>query len=122
MILRIFSIYGLLLPIERMTGIGLDSVNRPDRNFIKVLYMTIMNVVGDLIAVFVFKSLAGVAIGSVIFNIFGIWIGIIFLDKEIGLKIGKIFSSGYTFYARLYQTVRGMGKGAALDYEQDQNN
>ena len=58
-IVRIFSIYGLLLPIERMTGIGLDSVNRPDRNFQKVLYMTIANVIGDLIAVFVFKSWRG---------------------------------------------------------------
>jgi hypothetical protein len=104
-----------------MTGIGLDSVNRPDLNFLKVLYMAIMNVVGDLIAVFVFKSLAGVAIGSVIFTIFGVWIGIIYLDKEIGLKIGKIFSSGYSFYGRLYQTMRGMRKGAALDYKQDQN-
>ena len=122
MILRIFSIYGLLLPVERMTGIGLDSVNRPDRNFLKVLYMTIMNVVGDLIAVFVFKSLAWVAIGSVVFTIFGIWIGIIFLDKEIGLEIRKIFSSGYYFYLRLYQTIRGMGKGSVLDYEQDQKN
>ncbi len=120
MIVRIFSIYGLLLPIERMTGIGLDSVNRPDRNFLKVLYMTITNVVGDLIAVFIFKSLAGVAIGSVIFTIFGVWIGIYFLDKEIGLETKKIFSSGLEFYQRMYQSFRSLGKHGVLGYENNQ--
>lgn len=115
MIVRIFSIYGLFLPIERMTGIGLDSVNRPDRNFLKVLYITITNVVGDLIAVFIFKSLAGVAIGSVIFNILGAWIGVLFLDKEIGLERRKIFSSGIDFYRMIYQSFRNLGKQRMLD-------
>ncbi len=115
MIVRIFSIYGLLLPIERMTGIGLDSVNRPDRNFLKVLYMTITNVIGDLVAVFVFKSLAGVAIGSVIFTMLGVWLGTLFLDKEIGLEHRKIFSSGIDFYRMIYHSFRNLGKQSMLD-------
>jgi hypothetical protein len=36
-IVRVFSVYGLLLPIDRMTGVGLDSINRPKINAIKVL-------------------------------------------------------------------------------------
>jgi O-antigen/teichoic acid export membrane protein len=120
MIVRIFSIYGMLLPIERMTGIGLDSVNRPDRNFQKVLYMTIANVIGDLVAVFIFKSLAGVAIGSVLFTIMGIWIGAYFLDKEIGLVPKKIFSSGIDFYRMIYHSFRDWGKSRVLDYEHNQ--
>jgi O-antigen/teichoic acid export membrane protein len=122
MIVRIFSLYGLLLPIERMTGIGLDSVNRPDRNFLKVLYMTITNVIGDLIAVFIFKSLEGVAIGSVIFTIFGVWIGTLFLDKEIGLEKKKIFSSGLDFYQKMYHSFRSIGKQGVLDYENNEKN
>ncbi len=122
MIVRIFSLYGLLLPIERMTGIGLDSVNRPDRNFLKVLYMTITNVIGDLIAVFVFKSLTGVAIGSVLFTILGVWIGILFLDKEIGLERRKIFSSGIDFYRGIFDSFRSMGKQRIVDYENNQKN
>jgi O-antigen/teichoic acid export membrane protein len=81
-IMRIFSIYGLLLPIERMTGIGLDSVNRPDRNFQKVMYMLGANVIGDLIAVFIFQSLIAVAIASVIFTLLGIWMDIIFSTRR----------------------------------------
>jgi O-antigen/teichoic acid export membrane protein len=113
MIVRIFSIYGLLLPIERMTGIGLDSVNRPDRNFQKVLYMTIANVTGDLIAVFVFKSIAGVAIGSVLFTVLGVFIGSYFLDKQIGLDRKKIFSSGNDFYRMLWHSFRSLRKQSA---------
>ena len=109
-LVRIFSLYGLLLPVERMTGIGLDSVNKPGLNFLKVFYMTVINVAGDLIAVFVFKSLAAVAIGSVLFTIFGVWIGFYFLDKQIGLERGKVFSSGIDFYRMMICEFRKIVK------------
>lgn len=51
-IFRIFTFYGLLLPIDRLTGVALDSVNMPKQNFIKVVYMTIANIVGDALMVF----------------------------------------------------------------------
>jgi hypothetical protein len=103
-----------------MTGIGLDSVNRPDRNFQKVLIMTIANVIGDLIAVFVFKSLAGVAIGSVVFTILGIWIGLSYLDKEIGIERKRIFSSGIDFFRMIISSFRKFGKQGVLDFQSDQ--
>lgn len=109
-LVRIFSLYGLLLPIERMTGIGLDSVNLPDRNFQKVLYMVIANVIGDFIAVFVFKSLAAVAIASVVFTLFGIFIGYFFLNRKLVLDQRKIFISGYDFYRLAYCKVRNYAR------------
>lgn len=51
-IFRIFCFYGLLLPIDRLTGVALDSVNMPKQNFIKVVYMTLANIIGDSIVVF----------------------------------------------------------------------
>lgn len=51
-IFRIFCIYGLLLPIDRFIGIGLDSVNKPKQNFFKVIYMASANIFGDILAVF----------------------------------------------------------------------
>lgn len=122
MIVRIFSVYGLLLPIDRMTGIGLDSVNRPDLNFYKVLCMTLFNVAGDLIAVFIFKSMAGVAIGSVLFTLVGVWIGFYFLDKQIGLERRKIFSYGIDFYRNLGNSYKNLGKPRVLDFEQNPKN
>lgn len=53
-IFRIFCIYGLLLPIDRFIGISLDSINMPKQNFIKVVYMTTANIIGDAIVVFGF--------------------------------------------------------------------
>ena len=104
-IVRVFSLYGLLLPIDRMTGIGLDSINKPGKNLIKVGFMVIANVAGDLAAVFIFKSLIAVAIASVIFTIIGVLIGFWFLDKELHLSHKKIFSSGLEFYKSSFKRV-----------------
>ena len=105
-IVRVFSLYGLLLPVDRMTGVGLDSINRPDKNMIKVAFMVIANVIGDLIAVFIFKSLLAVAVASVIFTIIGVFIGFYFLDRELHLSHTKIFSSGISFYQEMYKKTK----------------
>lgn len=107
-IVRILSIYGLLLPLERMTGIGLDSINKPSKNFIKVMYMVIANIIGDLIAVFVLHSLEAVAIGSVLFTVFGVWMGTTFLDKHLGLDQRKVFSHGIIFYKMIYHKFKNV--------------
>lgn len=101
-IVRIFSVYGLLLPLDRMTGIGLDSINKPNLNLIKVGCMVLANIVGDLIAVFVFKSLALIAIASILFTMLGIWVGYYFLNKELHLEYRKVFSAGIDFYKAMY--------------------
>jgi O-antigen/teichoic acid export membrane protein len=105
-IVRIFSFYGLLLPIDRMTGIGLDAINRPDKNFVKVVYMVLANVFGDLIAVFVFKSLAIVAVASIFFTLLGVIVGYRFLDKELNLNHRFVFTSGIEFYKSVYIKIR----------------
>lgn len=104
-IVRVFSIYGLLLPIDRMTGIGLDSVNKPKINAIKVFVMVLANIIGDCIAIFIFQSLLLVAVASILFTLIGIWMGMYFLDKELTLNYKEIFSSGINFYKTLIQKV-----------------
>ena len=104
-IVRVFSIYGLLLPIDRMTGIGLDSINKPNINAIKVFVMVVANVIGDFIAIFIFKSLILVAVASILFTIIGIWMGMYFLDKELSLSYKEIFSSGITFYKNIFNKI-----------------
>jgi O-antigen/teichoic acid export membrane protein len=106
-IVRIFSIYGLLLPLDRMTGVGLDSINRPDWNFYKVTIMVVANVVGDLVAVFVFHSLPLVAVASILFTAIGVWFGYRFLDHRLQLDPKRVFSSGLYFYQGLYKKMKG---------------
>ncbi|MGG9961981.1 lipopolysaccharide biosynthesis protein [Ferruginibacter sp. SUN106] len=104
-IVRVFSLYGLLLPIDRMTGIGLDSINKPNINALKVLFMVIANIAGDLIAIFIFKSLILVAVASILFTLLGIWIGMIFLNKELSLHYGEIFTHGAKFYRSIFNKL-----------------
>ncbi len=101
-IVRIFSLYGLLLPIDRMTGIGLDAINKPQVNALKVFYMVAANIIGDVVAVFVFKSLLLVAVGSILFTIIGIYTGMYFLNKELTLQYKEIFNSGAAFYKQYF--------------------
>ncbi|KAF0128764.1 MAG: hypothetical protein FD155_2974 [Bacteroidetes bacterium] len=54
-IFRMFCFYGLLLPLDRFIGVGLDSINQPKKNFYKVVYMASFNIFGDLLAVFGFS-------------------------------------------------------------------
>lgn len=62
-IFRVFAFYGLLLPIDRFTGVALDSLNRPKKNFIKVVFMTVANIVGDIFVIFVMmKYILGVSL------------------------------------------------------------
>lgn len=104
-IVRVFSLYGLLLPIDRMTGIGLDSINKPEINAIKVFVMVAANIIGDLIAIFIFKSLLLVAVASIMFTLIGIWMGMYFLNKELILSYKEIFLSGIDFYTTLLHKV-----------------
>ncbi len=106
-IVRVFSIYGLLLPIDRMTGVGLDSINKPNINAIKVFVMVAANIIGDFVAIFIFKSLLLVAVASIVFTLIGIWMGMYFLNKELDLSYKHIFSSGIDFYKSLLNKVTG---------------
>jgi O-antigen/teichoic acid export membrane protein len=97
-IVRVFSFYGLLLPLDRMTGVALDSINKPQVNALKVFVMVIANIVGDVLAIFIFESLVLVAVATILFTMLGIGLGMYFLNKELHLCYRDIFSSGIDFY------------------------
>ena len=101
-IVKILSVYGLLLPIDRMTGIGLDSINRPSVNALKVLIMLTANIIGDFIAIYVFKSIEMVAVSTLVFTTVGIFVGAYFLNKKFSISTLEIFKSGNTFYKKLW--------------------
>ena len=77
-IFYIFCGYLLLLPLDRFTGVLLDSINKPQLNLYKVIFMASANIIVDVIAVFYFESLVVVAIGTVGFTVIGIIMGFYF--------------------------------------------
>lgn len=101
-IFQIFALYAFFLPIDRFTGVALDSINRPKKNFYKVMVMAALNIAGDLIALYVFNSLILVAVVTILFTIIGQLIGFRYLTKEIPIKYREIFIQGYNFYLDLY--------------------
>jgi O-antigen/teichoic acid export membrane protein len=89
-IFRVFAFYGLLLPIDRFTGVALDSINRPKKNFFKVIWMTLANILGDVFVIFVvLKYLLGI-------SLFVTWLG-------TDLDFSNLFpaSAQFSFYITL---------------------
>jgi len=101
-IVRILSLYGLLLPIDRMTGIGLDSLNKPNINAIKVLIMLGTNILGDFIAIYVFESIEMVAVSTLIFTAVGIVVGWYFLDQKFAISFAMMIKTSNSFYKKLF--------------------
>ncbi len=98
-------IYGLLLPVDRFTGVALSSLNRPKKNFYKIIYMAVANIIGNIIAVFVihelFPSLSVVTllffvgVASIIFTLIGLVIGFRYLREEIDVNYQTVFLFGF---------------------------
>lgn len=106
LIVRIFAVCGILYPIETMAGVCLDSINRPNRNFQKVMYMAATNIIGDVIAVFIFKSLEVVAIVSFFVTLLGVSVGSYYMNKELHINYSKILTEGIEFYKLSYARIR----------------
>jgi len=87
-------IYVLLLPIDRYSGVALFAIDKPEINFMKIMFMLVTNVVIDLFAVFVFESLILMVAGTVFFTIPGILIGWYYICQETGYNLSAL-KSGY---------------------------
>lgn len=106
MVFRIFTVYTLLLPIDRFTGVLLDSINKPNLNLYKVLFMTAANIIIDFMAVFMFHSLVLVALGTVLFTLLGIFLGFYYLKKELQVQGKHILPEGIYFFRNLNTYIK----------------
>jgi O-antigen/teichoic acid export membrane protein len=93
-ILRVFAIYMALVPIERYSGLGLDVINKPKLNFIKVVYMLTVNAIGDVIVLSMGGGIYWVAVISVVTYSSGILFGYYFLRNTIPFKLSTILALG----------------------------
>jgi O-antigen/teichoic acid export membrane protein len=96
-VFRVFCFYGLLLPIDRFTGVTLDCINLPAYNFRKVLAMTVFNISFDILVVYFTNDLRWVAFGTIFTTAIGIILGIKFLNKSFHTTLFSILKSGLFF-------------------------
>jgi O-antigen/teichoic acid export membrane protein len=105
-LLQLFALYTAILPLDKFSGIMLDVIDKPQLNFIKVLLMLFVNVVGDILAIYYFKSLTAVAIVSTLTFITGTLYGFIMISRHIKISFTNVFVSGYyDIYTKLKQII-----------------
>lgn len=97
-VFRIFLLYGMLLPADRLSGISLDALQKPQKNFVKVLCMALVNLLGDVVAIRLTGRLEWVAFASVLNVATGIAVGNWLLKKEGIFKKENIWNQcvGYS--------------------------
>jgi O-antigen/teichoic acid export membrane protein len=105
-IFKIFLIYALLLPLDRFSGISLDAINKPNLNMIKVFFMASANIIGDIIAISVFKSLEAVAMVTIVNVSVGVLVGNWFLKRELGIKVSRIYPAGFKELKSFLRKIR----------------
>lgn len=107
-IFRIFCIYGLFIPIDKFTGVALDSINKPKKNFYKVLYMASANIIGDSVVIFLIsKFLIGFSLFALILNTDLTPV----LIPEVGKQFAFIFTLDLVAVVTILFTLIGIGVG-----------
>lgn len=92
---RIMMIFAIFYPIDRFIGVSLDIIHQTKINFIKVLLMLLMNVIGDFGGVYLLGNIYGVALGTFLPLCIGIFFGYYHLNKHVKFKLKNIFVFGY---------------------------
>ncbi len=93
-IFRTFMIISLLLPLDRFIGITLDVIEKRRYNFYKVGSMLVINIIGNVAAILIFKNLYAIAAVSVLTFSTGIIIGHYLLNTQIPHKLGNVIKIG----------------------------
>lgn len=94
-LLRLFSIYTAIIPLDKFSGIMLDIINKPNKNFQKVIWMLAVNVIGDFIAIYFFHNLESVAIVSTFAFGTGMFYGFFLLKKYIQVSFFETIKTGF---------------------------
>jgi len=82
-LLQIFCVYSIFLPLDRYLGMALDSINKPQYNFLKMIIMVVVNVVGNFLAIRLWCELWAVAMVTISTFIIGVLAGLILLKKNL---------------------------------------
>lgn len=85
-ILKVFSIFLMISPLDRFSGLVLDVLNRPNVNLTKVIIMLITNIFGNIIVIKMGFGLTGVAAVTIASAISGIAYGFYRHRNEVPLR------------------------------------
>ncbi len=104
-IFRIFIVISIIYPIDRFSGVTLDIINQPKRNFYKVILMLIINVIGNYIGILWLGNLYGVVLSSVISFSIGFLYSYTSLQEFLSFNIKGILNTGVRDLKLLYLKI-----------------
>ena len=84
-----FLIYTLFLPLDKFSGVFLDSIKRPELKKKKIYLMFLLNLVGDFLAIILFESSLAIAFVSIATFTFGAFYSIYWLRKILEIHFAK---------------------------------
>jgi O-antigen/teichoic acid export membrane protein len=96
--LRFFASYMAILPLDKFSGVMLDTINKPNLNFYKILIMLFVNISGDFIAIALFGNVESVAVASTATFLAGMIYGYIQLKKHMNISFRNLLRLGWIDY------------------------
>lgn len=109
-ILQIFSLYLTITPLDRFGGIALDVLNKPNINFRKMMWMLVINIIGDLIAVSLGGDILYVAVASIFTFALGTVMSYYYLRHELPFRVLTFLVAGTDEVKRIVYRVFFMFK------------
>jgi O-antigen/teichoic acid export membrane protein len=94
-VLRIFMVIALLYPADRFMALTLDVIHQPKVNFYKILVMLVVNLIADVIGVYVFGNIYGIVVASFFPVLAAIIIAHTALQKYFRFSFWHMYLSGY---------------------------
>lgn len=94
-LLRIFASYMAILPLDKFAGVMLDTINKPNLNFYKVMIQLAVNITGDYIGISLFGNLESVAFVSTVTFLSGMAFGYYQLNIHLGIRLENVMKFGW---------------------------
>lgn len=94
-LLRIMMVLAIFYPVDRFIAVSLDIIHQPKANFVKVLLMLLVNIIGDFIGIYLTGNLYGAAFATSLPLLVGIFYGYYRFNQHIPFKLSNIFVTGY---------------------------
>ena len=106
---RIIMFTSIIYPIDRFNGVALDIIHKPRINFIKVLIMLAVKIVGTIGCIALLHSIYGAPIGGLLTMLAGLAFGARQLSKYMDFSIPTILKTGFVETLALGKRVLGRG-------------
>ena len=105
-LMRFFMVYGAFLPLDRYSGAGLDAINKPWANLLKVLVMLVVQVLGSLLALLTLESTTALAAVSIVTFIMGMFLGFRLVNRYVPVSLMGSVQAGWTECVSLINRLR----------------